>query len=227
MKALTLHHPHAMFIPLGVKSIETRSWATKYRGPLAIHASQRRPPMMHIPPLVRERGPEAEKHNHQTWLVIDTITDPAFEGSRPQGSRIPKRATTPTLFFPHSGPHGRPHKQGIPATEQGSAIYLPLGAVVATCELVDVVPIVGSKGHWEDRPHPCVVVGPTPVVPQDRLRFLTMDEYGLLHSLDVSDQSPYGDFTPGRFAWLLGDIKPLDPPVPAKGHQGLWEWDGG
>jgi hypothetical protein len=37
-------------------------------------------------------------------------------------------------------------------------------------------------------------------------------------------QVPYGDFTPGRFAWLLSSIKALDEPMPAKGHQGLWEW---
>jgi hypothetical protein len=34
----------------------------------------------------------------------------------------------------------------------------------------------------------------------------------------------YGDYAPGRFAWLLADITRLDPPVPASGRQGLWEW---
>lgn len=38
MKALTLHQPWASLIAIGVKTIETRSWATKYRGPLAVHA---------------------------------------------------------------------------------------------------------------------------------------------------------------------------------------------
>lgn len=31
-----------------------------------------------------------------------------------------------------------------------------------------------------------------------------------------------GDWTPGRYAWKLEDIKPLSKPVPVKGHQGLW-----
>jgi hypothetical protein len=38
VKALTVRQPHAQLIALGIKTIETRSWATKYRGPLVIHA---------------------------------------------------------------------------------------------------------------------------------------------------------------------------------------------
>jgi hypothetical protein len=34
----------------------------------------------------------------------------------------------------------------------------------------------------------------------------------------------FGDYTPGRYAWLLADARPLDPPIPATGRQGLWEW---
>ena len=39
MKALTLWQPWASLIACGAKKIETRSWATKYRGPIAIHAA--------------------------------------------------------------------------------------------------------------------------------------------------------------------------------------------
>ncbi len=39
MKAITLWQPWASLIAIGAKKIETRSWATKYRGPLAIHAA--------------------------------------------------------------------------------------------------------------------------------------------------------------------------------------------
>ena len=40
MKALSLLQPWASLIAVGAKKIETRSWSTKYRGPLAIHASR-------------------------------------------------------------------------------------------------------------------------------------------------------------------------------------------
>ena len=39
MKVLSLKEPWASLIAAGVKSIETRSWQTSYRGELAIHAS--------------------------------------------------------------------------------------------------------------------------------------------------------------------------------------------
>jgi hypothetical protein len=39
MKAITLWQPWATAITLGFKKIETRSWATSFRGPIAIHAA--------------------------------------------------------------------------------------------------------------------------------------------------------------------------------------------
>jgi hypothetical protein len=40
VKALSLTQPWASLAACGAKKIETRSWPTKYRGPLAIHASK-------------------------------------------------------------------------------------------------------------------------------------------------------------------------------------------
>ena len=41
MKAISLWQPWASAIALGHKSIETRQWTTRHRGPLAIHAAKR------------------------------------------------------------------------------------------------------------------------------------------------------------------------------------------
>jgi hypothetical protein len=40
MKAITLTQPWATLVAIGAKKIETRSWNTNYRGPLAIHAAK-------------------------------------------------------------------------------------------------------------------------------------------------------------------------------------------
>ncbi len=40
MKAISLLQPWATLVVLGLKTIETRSWGTKHRGPILIHASQ-------------------------------------------------------------------------------------------------------------------------------------------------------------------------------------------
>lgn len=44
---------------------------------------------------------------------------------------------------------------------------------------------------------------------------------------DLLEQLHFGDFTAGRFAWLLSEVRRLPAPIPAKGRLGLWEWDGG
>ena len=40
MRCLTLWEPWATAIAVGLKQYETRSWGTRYRGPLAIHAGR-------------------------------------------------------------------------------------------------------------------------------------------------------------------------------------------
>ncbi len=43
MKALSLTQPWATAVAIGLKQWETRGWATRYRGPLAIHAAKNFP----------------------------------------------------------------------------------------------------------------------------------------------------------------------------------------
>ena len=35
----------------------------------------------------------------------------------------------------------------------------------------------------------------------------------------------FGDFTPGRWLWILTDVQPVMPPSPARGKQGIWQWE--
>lgn len=105
------------------------------------------------------------------------------------------------------------------------------GAVLATCTLTDVLPIVRWRdAGWRDRTHPCVVVGPSRLDisrgdEATRLRRFDMDD-GLLRGVDLDvDQLPFGDYAPGRFALLFDDIVKLPEPIPARGHQGLWRWN--
>ena len=176
MKALTLHQPWASLVALGVKTIETRSWATSYRGPLAIHAATRWPVQgavggYFVRNIRRRDWPTALHYSEMLW-------ENDLDERRPFSAQ------------------------------------LPLGAVVATCELVDVAwtTMPGKDGSrsdigfniWDRSPQP---------FDEETARIWALSENG-----------PYGDFSPGRYAWLLADIKALDEPVPATGHQGLWEW---
>lgn len=42
MRILTIHQPFASLIASGAKLVENRSWPTRYRGPLLIHAGKSR-----------------------------------------------------------------------------------------------------------------------------------------------------------------------------------------
>lgn len=132
MKAITLTQPWATLVAIGAKRTETRSWSTRYRGPLAIHAAK-------------------------GW-TSDVVH----------------------VFF------SEPYRKVLSDAGYNLFSLLPRGVIVATCVLRDCVPT--SKFQGED--------------------FL---------------DSAFGDFTSGRFAWLLGDVKPLDEPIIARGALGLWD----
>ncbi len=46
---------------------------------------------------------------------------------------------------------------------------------------------------------------------------------GIVGELDERELA-FGDYAPGRWAWLLADVAPLPHPIAAKGSRGLWEW---
>lgn len=76
---------------------------------------------------------------------------------------------------------------------------LPFGAIVAVCRL-----------------HHCC---PTEHIASDWWR-----KNNLSHSL-TDQEYAFGDYSPGRYAWLLADVQALAEPVACKGVLGLWEPD--
>jgi hypothetical protein len=44
------------------------------------------------------------------------------------------------------------------------------------------------------------------------------------HMLE-EDEAAFGDYGAGRFAWELRVMRLYDQPVPARGSQGLWNWE--
>jgi hypothetical protein len=199
MKALSLYQPYASLIAIGAKTIETRHWATKYRGPLAIHAT-------------------ASKPDGKVWKTLMA------------------RAGQPRAGWCYADDYvGLVEDKKLRPWVYGDSPLYPLGHVVATCTLVDCLPIVTNQ--WEQHDHErwvlCAVWG----MGREVLRLAERaplpgggihehDGQGSLTG-DYTDEIPYGDYREGRWAWLLADVKALDPPVPAKGRQQLWEWHDG
>lgn len=48
------------------------------------------------------------------------------------------------------------------------------------------------------------------------------DSPGWYNNQDVMDSRPYGDYGPGRYIWLLRDIRKLEKPLEIRGRQGFF-----
>lgn len=68
MKALTIWQPWASLLVSGQKKYETRSWATAYRGPIAIHAAMR--------PVRRTIDALAADREGSGWDVLERLDSP-------------------------------------------------------------------------------------------------------------------------------------------------------
>lgn len=213
MKAVTLWQPWASLVAIGAKTIETRSWATSYRGPLAIHAAARKP-------AVPDPHGWIGRYNLGEWADPVQHAEPCDcdHDEEQLGARCAKASNAQPALLADEGAHGF-----------SLATVLPLGAVVATCTLADVVPI-----------HALTLDKAPPMVFTDAAGHLLLwrtsaqqqaDEPAGVHWggewAEVDEQRPYGDFAPGRYAWVLEDVQALPEPVPARGRQQLWDWPAG
>jgi hypothetical protein len=153
VKAISLQQPWATLVAMGLKQVETRSWSTKHRGRLAIHATKKLPGSWH---------PFRDEH-----------------------------------FIEALEPACGLNEFGVPDLSK-----LPTGAVVAFVDVLDVIDTVEQVDALEE--------------------FVAI---GDMDARELARELAFGDFTPGRFAWVLGHVTPLRPPGFAfRGAQRLWEF---
>ena len=176
MKAVTLTAPYGTLIAIAAtrpglgKRIETRSWSTNYRGPLAIHQAK-------------------GAGDFGSFKAIRDLcgTQPFFN----------------TLM--HIVPDYNDYCDRNAIFEQ-----LPLGAIVATCELHDCVP---TRQNWHQEETPWLICADA-------------KSTAVWHVPPPEPERSFGDYAPGRYAWLLANIRALETPIPCKGALGLWNYEG-
>lgn len=83
-----------------------------------------------------------------------------------------------------------------------------------------------------DWPMSCVQPGGKPTTLGKVLCLATLDDWETTtrcRALWLKDdmEFQFGDYSPGRYAWLLTGVLPLNTPCPANGKQGFWKWDAG
>src|SRR5574344_1594840 len=123
MKVISLKEPFATLIKNNIKTIETRSWKTKYRGELYIHSSL--------------SNPDKDIYTRKDLVKL-------FDESE-----------------------------------------LTYGKIICKCNLVDCIKIT--------------------------------KEYAEQIKKEAPEVFACGDFTPGRYAWILENIIPLETTISAKG----------
>ena len=143
LKALTLTQPWATLVAIGAKTLETRDWPTKYRGPFAIHAAK--------------------------------------------GFPLEARSLCRT----------QPFRDVLAAGGYASADELPRGAVVAVVNLKSLL-----------------MCGPSTA-----RKIRALSKRGELPPREAA----FGDFSDGRYGFVLGDVCRMQPPVPARGMLGFWD----
>jgi hypothetical protein len=125
VRGITIWQPWATLVARGVKKIETRSWGTTHRGPLAIHSAKRWSPL------------QSAAYQRFVDLGLYSLDD----------------METP----------------------------LTVGKILAVAVLLDVVPVGSIKPGTQER--------------------------------------ALGDYSAGRFAWMLGDVRELSEPLAYTGSQ--------
>lgn len=91
-----------------------------------------------------------------------------------------------------------PFEDALLRHREGWPKGLPIGAIVAVARLVDVVPTLDFFAeNLMGRPN----------------------RRGLLTNTELA----FGDYSLGRFGWLLADVRRLPEPIPCKGARGLWD----
>ncbi len=76
MKAITLWQPYASLIAVGAKEFETRSWPTKFRGELAIHAAKvEKYPPTGVTAVMKEFGIKSYEMSYGAVVCIVEMVD--------------------------------------------------------------------------------------------------------------------------------------------------------
>lgn len=75
---------------------------------------------------------------------------------------------------------------------------------------------------WKERVPTSVIVGKANLVNCVLIDETTAELIKEQHP----DEYAFGDFTPGRYAWVMESPVLFKEPIPAKGKQRLWNWEG-
>lgn len=167
MKAITIWQPWASLLACGAKQYETRSWATKYRGPIAIHAAMKDPcklPLSVTGAFERLAMQEINAGNCLPWSfmprgkIIATaelvnvwyiVYHPGSDIDKARHIDIGAESLTTDKHDPHFGDYFVPTRKEIAFGDWTPGRYAWEFANVKI--LPEPIPAKGKQGLWEWR----------------------------------------------------------------------------
>lgn len=195
--ALTFHEPWGSAVVYGLKGIETRP--TPPAGPWVTGVSRKYPGCRIL------RGEDVLIHTAARRPVPVNGWIP----SREYGEWwIQRPLTKPGDLF---------------ATHE--TIWTPLGAVIGVAKVADAVPITDDPIESGRRAHVARYEHEGDLPHQRGGLWLIGQSVNEGHPTWIGQEEPWGDYTPGRWAWLLTDVRRLEAPIPVRGAQGVWRPD--
>jgi len=147
MKVISLLQPWATLAVIGAKKIETRSWNTKYRGEILIHASKK---------LTKQQILLGQNFNSKFGVGLGFVDS------------------------------------------------LPTGAIIGKVNVIDTF-------QFDEQT-------------KDSLIYYYDHENKIGWELNEQELT-FGDYSPGRYGWLVSDPVQFAIPIPAKGKRSIWEYD--
>lgn len=201
MKALTVAQPWASLIVAGIKTIETR--------PSPPNGSMCPDGVRGLPGKAIEPGERIAIHAaavrpRTEWWRPDEDLPPSID-------ELHERVDRPNCW--------RWTENVDDFTGQCSYEWVgPLGAIVGTVVVTDALAVIDPDIGWPfdtDTPEMAMLNGDE----------LVICGPGTAEK-DISDQLPHGDFTPGRWGWLLTDPKPTTVECPSDCARFDGNWPG-
>jgi len=96
-------------------------------------------------------------------------------------------------------------------SEKGTGVEFSPGCILGLANLTDCL-YIGDNGLYEYKK---VIIG-------GKVRGSIGKK---VMGLPMGNELAFGDYTEGRFAWMMSNVHELINPIPAKGYQRIWNWD--
>ena len=162
---------------------------------------------------MRARCPHREKPYmrsltlHQPWA---SLIAHGYETTETRGWPAPKTLVGSRIAIHAAKRRPRRSEWNDRVAEAMDGVDLPLGVIVATARLDGCVRVL-SNGFAKLSE------------PADPERVWVVDRFGREHrDVHQMNSDPYGDYSEGRWIWLLSRIRPVEPPIEARGNRRVW-----